>query len=167
MDSVAHAQQHVPRMESMQTHDHYMKEFLPLPELYAKYMTLARGYRKKLDDPIPKDERQHQTRFRIKCQVDEAMLQTKMNERKIPYVERFIAEMPTMLAEAVAQEFGPDETWTLKCSMGCNCIEKSGWCGGHLFELDQYFLSSSVYHLPQGMSPCTPPMSPSAYENEM
>jgi len=151
----------------MQTHDHYMKEFLPLQELYTKYMTLAVGYRKELDDPIPKDERPHQTRSRVKSQEDEVMWQTKMNVRKIPHVERFIAEMPMMLAEAVAQDLGPDETWTLKCSMGCNCIAKSGSCSGHLFEVDQYFLSSTAHYMPRGMSPCTPPVSPGAYENEM
>jgi len=118
-----------------------MQQFLPLQELYDKNMAYAIEERKSWKDGVPEDDAPQQTRLRKQKHADYVMWHEKAKAQMIPKIDLFIEALPGMLADAEKQDFGPDETFIMRSCMGCNCVEKSGSCSGHVFEFDQYFWS--------------------------
>jgi len=134
-----------------------MQDFLPLQQLYDKNMAFATTHRKTLEDGVPEDPEPRQTRLRKKRYADWVERFDEMKQRTLPKVDAFIAALPGMLADAEKQNLGPDEVWKLKGFYNCCCVEKSGSCSGHIFDMDQYFLAWSDYQTGTGsLTPYSP-----------
>jgi len=130
-----------------------MQEYLPLQELYDKNMVYAIEERKTWVDAVPEDDGPCQTRLRKQRHADFVLWHDNTAANMIPKIDRFIEALPGMLADAKQQAFGPDETFKMRSCMGCNCVEKSGSCSGHVFEFDQHFRSWTDEN---ATCPCTP-----------
>lgn len=141
----------------------YVVVFLPLQQLYNENMAFAIDHRKSCTDPLPEDDSPRQTRLRKQRYAEYVECHNMRMQRLVPKIDKFIHDLPVMLEKA-KHEDGPDETFRLKCVIGCNCVEKSGWCSGHLFEFDHDFLSWTTENMTCPNSPNSPssPSSPSS-----
>jgi len=145
----------VPDFSRMQGSE---QEFMPLQQLYDKNMAFAIEHRRTLQDGVHEDTEPQQTRLRKQRYAHYVEWFDEMKQRTIPKIDAFIAALPGMLADAEKQHLGPDEVWKMRAIWNCCCVEKSGSCCGHVFDIDQYFLASSDYH----QSGCATPYSPSS-----
>jgi len=105
-----------------------VQEFLPLQQLYDKAMAYAVKHRKTWTDPVPEDDALRQTRLHKQCHADFLLWHKHMQERMDVQINRLIEALPGMQVDAEEQGPGPDETWVMRSSLGCNCVEKSGSC---------------------------------------
>jgi len=141
-----------------------MQDFMPLYKLHQKNLEYAINHRKNLEDEVPPDSEHLQTRLQKKNHAEYVEYFQKTQQRKISDVDRFIAALPGMLSDAKnnseIRKFGPDELWKMRPYLNCCCVEKTGSCCGHVFEMDQYFLAASDYH----QSGCVTPDSPRSPE---
>jgi len=141
-----------------------MQEFMPLDDLHKKNQAYAINHRKKLEDEVPADTGYLQTRLQKKKQAEFVEYFEKNKKGKILDVDRFIGALPGMLSDAKnhaeKKKFGPEELWKMRPHLNCCCVEKTGSCYGHVFEMDQYFLAASDYH----QSGCVTPDSPRSPE---
>ena len=137
-----------------------MQEFMPLDDLHKKNLAYAINQRKNLEEEVAPDIEYLQNWLQQKNHAEYVEYFQKNKQLKISHVDRFIAALPGMLSDAKnnAQKmnFGPDELWKMRPCYNCCCVEKSGSCCGHVFEMDQYFLAASDYH----QSGCHAPDSP-------
>jgi len=146
-----------------------VQEFLPLEQLYDKAMAYAVKHRKTWTDPVPEDDAPRQTRLHKQRHADFVLWHKRMQERMVVKIDRLIEALPGMRVDAEELGRGPEETWVMRSSLGCNCVEKSGSCSGHVFEYDQYFLSWTSDIMTSPNSPEYPrsPESPNATDTEM
>ena len=140
-----------------------MQEYLPLQELYNKNMAYAVEERKYWTDAVPEDDAPRQTRLRKQRYADFVLWHDNKKVYMISKIDRFIEALPGMLADAKKEAFGPNETFRMRSCIGCNCVEKSGSCSGHVFEFDQYFWSWTDENATCPNSPVSP-SSPSSPE---
>ena len=138
-----------------------MQKWLPLQQLYDKNMAYAIKQRKYWTDPVPEDDAPHQTRICKQRHADFVLCHKEEKVYMVPRIDQFIEALPDMLADTENQGLGLDETFKMRCSMGCNCVQKSGSCSGHAFDFDQYFWSWTD----DNATCLNTPMSPSFPEN--
>jgi len=144
------------------------QKFLPLRQLYENTMAYAQERRKDLTDPVPEDDVAHSTRLRKQRYAEYVEYCHEKMRRMVPRIDAFIAGLPALLAEAEAEQGGPEETWVIRSVQNCTCMEKSVSCAGHIFELDQVFVSATTFYAPSITTPYTPqsPASPSEGDAE-
>jgi len=99
-----------------------MQQFMPLQELYDNNMAYAIQQRKSWTDPIPEDDNPRQTRLHKQRHADFVVWHMNKGSYMVPKIDQFIKALPGMLADAKNQGYGPDETFKMRCSMGCNCV---------------------------------------------
>jgi len=133
-----------------------MQPFMSLQDLYEKNMEYAILHRTALTDPVPEDDAEHVTRSYKKRRADFVLWCEGRKEHMLPKIDRFIEELPGMLADAQKLGFGADETFIMRSEYGCNCVEKSGVCAGHVFEYRQYFWSWTDDNATCPNSPASP-----------
>jgi len=127
-----------------------------MQELYNQNMEYAIQEREKITAPVKEDDKAHNTRQNKQRHADLSQWTEKRALDVVPKIDRFIKELPSMLAEAKTHGYGPDETFIMRCATGCNCVEKSLSCSGHVFKSDQYFLSWTDYNATCPNSPSSP-----------
>jgi len=132
------------------------QEFLPMQELYDKNMEYALDMLNFWTEPIQEDNKQPKTRLNKQRQADFSECHNKMALYMVPKINLFIKTLPDVLAEAKKHGYGPDETFKMRSQMGCNCVEKSGSCSGHIFDYPHYFWSLTDENATCPNSPSSP-----------
>jgi len=138
------------------------QEFKPMKVLYQENMVNALNNLKYWTDPIQEDDKQPKTRLNKQRHADFLEWHKKTALYMVPSINLFIEALPVMLADAKNNGYGPDETFIIRGSYGCNCVEKSGFCPGHTFDYPHYFWSWTEEN-----ATCPPsPSSPDSFETQ-
>ena len=138
------------------------QEFKPIDVIYQENMVNALDQIKYWTGPIQEDDKQPKTRLYKQRHADFLEEHKKMALYMVPKINLFIKALPVMLADAKNNGYGPDETFIIRSCYGCNCVEKSGVCLGHIFDYPHYFWS-----LTEENATCPPsPSSPDSFETQ-